>query len=82
MRYFWLLCHEAQKILNVSYHPGLENLGGYPTKVHNEAHHLRVRPFYQHMKESPDFYREHRGQVNGKGVLEGPGNRMYVRAHY
>ena len=55
MHYFWLLCHKSQKILNVSYHPGQENLGDYPTKLNNGAHHLRVRSFYQHMKESPSF---------------------------
>ena len=45
MRYFWLLCQEAQQILNVRYHPGAENLGDYQTKLHNGAHHERVRPF-------------------------------------
>ena len=31
MRYFWLLCHEAQKLFKISYHPGQENLGDYPS---------------------------------------------------
>ena len=48
MRYFWLLCNEAQKIINVEYHPGLENLGDYPTKHHTGAHHKHVRPYYVH----------------------------------
>ena len=34
MRYFWLLCQEAQPILNVRYHPGQENLGNYQIKLH------------------------------------------------
>ena len=55
MRYFWLLCHEAQRILKVRYHPGQENLGDYPSKVHNGAHHLRARPIYLHTKQSPRF---------------------------
>ena len=39
IRYVWLLCQEAQRILNVKYHPGAENLGDYQTKLHNGAHH-------------------------------------------
>ncbi|KAL7525122.1 hypothetical protein ACHAXR_000868 [Thalassiosira sp. AJA248-18] len=43
MRYFWLLCQEAQRILNVRYHPGHENLGDFPSKNHNGAqcHHVQ-----------------------------------------
>ena len=33
MRYFWLLCQEAQNILAVKYHSGQENLGDMPTKT-------------------------------------------------
>ena len=55
MRYFWLLCHEAQQILNVSYHPGHKNLGDYQTKLHNGAHHQQVGPFYLHTKQSPKW---------------------------
>ena len=55
MRYFWLLCQEAQKILNVKYHPGQENLGDYQTKLHNAAHHSRIRPFYLHYNNSPRY---------------------------
>ena len=29
MRYFWLFCQEAQRVLSVRYHPGAENLGDY-----------------------------------------------------
>ena len=48
MRYFWLLCQEAQRIFKVEYHPGLENLGDYPTKHHTGPHHQHVRPYYVH----------------------------------
>ena len=34
MRYFWLLCQEAQKMLAATHQPGAENLGNYPTKAH------------------------------------------------
>ena len=50
MRNFGLLCNEAQRILKVSYHLGQENLGDYPSKVHNGAHHLQSRPIYLHTK--------------------------------
>ena len=48
MRYFWLLCQQAQRILHVSYRAGQENLGNYRSKLHNGAHHKRVHPFYIH----------------------------------
>ena len=78
MRYFWMLCHDAQKTLNVSYHPGQENLGDYPTKVHNGAHHLRMRPFYQHMKQSPRFLPRTMRPSDQKGCVGGIMN-PYVR---
>ena len=49
MRYFRLFCQEAQRILNVKYHPGAENLGDYQTKLHNGAHHERVRPYFMYI---------------------------------
>ena len=55
MRYFWLLCQEAQRILNVRYHLGAENNGGYQTKLHHGAHHERVPPFYVDTNNSPRF---------------------------
>ena len=55
MRYFWLLCQEAQRILNVRYHPGAENLGDYQTKLHKGAHHERACPFYVQTNKSPQF---------------------------
>ena len=71
MRYFWLLCQEAQRILNVKYHPGAENLGNYQTKLHNGAHHTRVRPFNVHTNNSQLFYSGQNAQVYVKGVLDG-----------
>ena len=53
MRYFWLLCQEAQKVLTVRYHPGQENLGDMPTKHHNGAQTQRARPFYLQTRHSP-----------------------------
>ena len=55
MRYFWLMCQEAQRILAIRHHPGQENLGDYQTKNHSGAHHKRVRPYYQHTIDSPQF---------------------------
>ena len=53
MRYFWLLCHEAKRILSIKYHPGQENLGDYHTNHHNGAHHQHARPFYLHKGRYP-----------------------------
>jgi hypothetical protein len=43
----------ANKQLNVQYHPGQENLADYTTKHHPAAHHIKVRPYYQHEDTSP-----------------------------
>ena len=53
MRYFWLLCQEAQKLFNVIHQPGAENLGDYPSKAHLGQIHRHVRPYYLHMPNSP-----------------------------
>ena len=53
MRYFWLLCQEAQKLLNVTHQPGAENMGDYPTKAHFRQIHRHVKPHYLHMLNSP-----------------------------
>ena len=58
MRYFWLVCQEAQRILSVRYHPEAENLGDYQTNLHNGAQHERVRPFYVHTNNSPRFLQQ------------------------
>ena len=74
MRYFWLLCQEAQKILAVRYHPGQENLGDMPTKNHNGAHTQRVRPFYLQTRYSPRLLpRAPRPSVR-RGCVGKPGN--------
>ncbi len=53
MRYFWLLCQEAQKILDVSHHPGLENMGDYSSKANFRKFHRQIRPYYLNMPNSP-----------------------------
>jgi hypothetical protein len=53
MRYFWLLDQEAQRNFAFLQHPGLENLGDYPSKHHTGAIHQHVRPYYIHEKNSP-----------------------------
>ena len=53
MRYFWLLCHQAQKLFKINYHPGQENLRDYTSKHHTVPHHRRVWPFYLHTDQSP-----------------------------
>ena len=51
MRYFWLLSQEAQKMLDVSQHPGAENMGDYPSKAHTAPIFRHVRPYFVHMKK-------------------------------
>ncbi len=77
MRYFWLLCQEAQRILAIRHYPGQENLGNYQTKLHNGAHHKRVRPFYQHTKDSPQFLPHAPRPSVRRGCVE-TGNEPYL----
>ena len=78
MRYFWLLCHEAQRLLKIRWHPGHENLGDFPSKVHNGAHCQRARPFYLQTSQSPLFLpRAQRPSVR-RGCVGKPGD-PYVR---
>ena len=55
MRYWWLLDAEAQDIFAFHYHPGLENLGDYPSKHHTADVHRHVRPYYVHQDNSPSY---------------------------
>jgi hypothetical protein len=78
MRYFWLLCHEAQQILKVRYHPGHENLADFPSKNHNGAQCQRARPFYLQTSQSPQYLpRAQRPSVR-RGCVGKPGD-PYVR---
>jgi len=55
MRYWWLVDSEAQDIFEFHYHPGLENLGDYPSKHHPANVHQHVRPYYVHEANSPSL---------------------------
>ena len=59
MRYFWTLQKQKDKTINVSWHPGKENLGDYVTKHHPPNIHRHVRPLYLHMSTSPRFLQRH-----------------------
>ena len=82
IRYFWLLCQEAQRILNVRYHPGAGNLGDYQTKLHTGAHHERVRPFYVHTNNSPRFYSGRNTQVYVMGLSDGSVIPQHIGTRY
>eukprot|EP00957_Ditylum_brightwellii_P159899 12171033-Ditylum_brightwellii.AAC.1 len=55
MRYFWVADQVQRNIFKVSWQPGTENLGDYPTKHHPPAHHQRVCPFYLHTSKSSRY---------------------------
>ena len=55
MRYFYSCEQVRRGNFIVQYHPGLECLGGYPSKHHSTSHHQNVRSIYLHTKESPLF---------------------------
>ena len=79
MRYFWLLCQEAQKILDVTHQPGAENMGDYPTKAHAGHIHRHVRPYYLHTPNSPTILHRAAMPSTRRGCAEILGNRYLAR---
>ena len=53
MRYFWTVQKQKDKTIDVSWHPGKENLGDYVTKHHDAHTHRTLRPLYLHTTTSP-----------------------------
>ena len=53
MRYFYACDQVDKKYFVVHWHPGKENLGDYPSKHHEGAHHKLMRPIYLHEENSP-----------------------------
>jgi hypothetical protein len=52
MRFFWIADQVLLGNFDVQWHPGQENLGDYFTKHFDAKHHLEVRPWYLHTKDS------------------------------
>jgi hypothetical protein len=53
MQYFWVGDKVANRMYNLSWHPGQENLADYQSKHHIGSHHQAVRPWYLHQENSP-----------------------------
>jgi hypothetical protein len=53
MRFFWIGDKIAQEMYTLNWHPGQENLADYQSKHHAGSHHVAVRPWYSHLKNSP-----------------------------
>ena len=77
MRYFWLLCQEAQRILDISHHPGQENMGDYPTKAHFGQIHRHVRSYYLHEPNSPTILYRASMPSTWQGCAEILGDRYH-----
>ncbi len=69
MRFFWVGDKIAQNMFNVSWHPGMENLADYQSKHHIGLHHVRVRPWYLHMENSPRYLPRAQSQSTLKGCV-------------
>ncbi len=52
MQYFWVGDKVAQDMYTMSWRLGQENLAGYQSKHHIDAHHQAVRPWYLHQADS------------------------------
>ncbi len=55
MRFFWVGDKVAQEMYKLRWHPCQENLADYQSKHHAMSHHIKVRPWYLHMENSPRF---------------------------
>ncbi len=55
MQFFWIGNKVAQDMYQVAWHPGQENLADYQSKHHIGSHHVAVRPWYLHTKDSPRY---------------------------
>jgi hypothetical protein len=53
MKYFWRCEKHAQKMFSFEWHPGMEILADYQSKHHPGGHHMAVRPYYLHEKNTP-----------------------------
>ncbi len=55
MRFFWIGDKVAQNIYQIAWHPSQENLADYQSKHHIGSHHVAVRSWYLHKKDSPTY---------------------------
>ncbi len=69
MRFFWVGDKIAQNMYDISWHPGIENLADYQSKHHIGSHHVRVRPWYLHMKSSPRYLPRAQSRSTLKGCV-------------
>ncbi len=56
MRFMWVGDTVSQEMFDLTWHPGIENLVDYQSKHHVESHHVKVRPYYLHMNNSPRVF--------------------------
>jgi hypothetical protein len=69
MRYFWVTDQAGNKYIDVSWHPGAENLGNYVTKHHPAKHHQHVCPLYTHQPALPQHLRPAQAPSTLQGCL-------------
>ncbi len=88
MHLFWVGDKVAQAKYKLTWHPSLENLADYQSKHHVGLHHVAVRPYYMHMKNSPRFLpratrpstlKGHVGTLEGGYVCNVPLPRIPLR---
>ncbi len=65
---------EMRDIFEIHYHPGLENLGDYPSKHHSAHVHQHVRPYYVHEANSPNLLPRAAKSSSRRGCTESLGS--------
>ena len=51
-RYFWTISKQDEKTIDVSWHPGRENIADYSSKHYSPTIHKNIRPTYLHIPNS------------------------------
>ena len=69
MRFFWVGDKIAQSMYDISWHPRMEHLADYQSKHYIGSHHVRVRPWYLHMDNSPQYLPRAQSQGTLKGCV-------------
>ena len=82
MRYFWPISKQDDKTIDVSWHPGRENLGDYYYKHHSPTIHNKIRPRYLHMPNSPRYIQCSFTPHLLKGCSKNPNIASYVHTFY
>ena len=78
MQFYWVGDKMAQGMCDISWHLGMENIADYQSKHHLGSHHVNIRSWYLHMKNSPRYLPQAQSQNTLKGWCVGTLDGGYI----